>query len=95
MELTLLVNTRLSNARGATSIRRGIRFRMKGMRTLVPLLWMFSRGGSRSEWGVGTRNAFTEGVFLLGEHCHLVAWYLPALLSPSTILRGRVESQID
>jgi hypothetical protein len=67
-------HTRLSNARGTTSIKRGIRFRMIGMRTLVPLLWMFLRGGGRSEFGEGMRNAFAEGVFLLGEHCHLVAW---------------------
>jgi hypothetical protein len=64
------------------------------MRTLVPLLWMFSRGGSRSEWGVGTRNAFTEGVFLLGEHCHLVdGWihyislHIPAKFQRNAMLR--------
>jgi hypothetical protein len=62
------------------------------MRTLVPLLWMFLRGGGRSDWGEGMRNAFAEGVFLLGEHCHLVAWYFLALLSPRTILRESVES---
>jgi hypothetical protein len=64
---------------------------MIGMRTLVPLLWMFSRGGGGSEWGEGTRNAFAEGVFLLGEHCHLVdGWihyislHIPSLLETSS-----------